>query len=111
MSSGGGASHTTPPARSVEREGDLRIVVGRDIEASIGPAEAVARHVERIGRAVGPHASSPGVAAGEDAAKDLLKNTTKALDKAAKTGLLKKNTVKRTKSRLAKKLNALTKKK
>ncbi len=49
------------------------------------------------------------IAAGEDAAKELLKNTSKALDKAAKKGLLKKNTVNRKKSRLAKKLNAVVK--
>ena len=46
------------------------------------------------------------ITAGESAAADLLRDTAKALDKAAKTGLLKKNTVNRKKSRLAKKLNA-----
>lgn len=49
------------------------------------------------------------MAAGEDTAKDLLKQTMTALDKAAKTGLIKKNTRDRKKSRLHKKFNSLTK--
>lgn len=51
------------------------------------------------------------ISAGEDSAKDLLKETMTALDKAAKTGLIKKNTRDRKKSRLHKKLNAVIKKK
>lgn len=47
--------------------------------------------------------------AGEATAKDLLKETMIALDKAAKTGLIKKNTRDRKKSRLHKKFNAATK--
>lgn len=49
------------------------------------------------------------IAAGESEAKELLKETMIALDKAAKTGLIKKNTRDRKKSRLHKKLNAATK--
>lgn len=49
------------------------------------------------------------ITAGEDAAKDLLKETMTALDKAAKTGLIKKNTRDRKKSRLHKKFNSLVK--
>ena len=40
-------------------------------------------------------------------AKELVKKTVKALDKAAKTNLIKKNTASRRKSRLMKKLNTL----
>ncbi|WKZ24902.1 MAG: 30S ribosomal protein S20 [Patescibacteria group bacterium] len=46
------------------------------------------------------------IAAGEEGAKELLRQTAKTLDKAAKTGLIKKNTAGRKKSRLHKKLNA-----
>jgi small subunit ribosomal protein S20 len=49
------------------------------------------------------------ISAGEDVAKDLLKETMTAIDKAAKTGLIKKNTRDRKKSRLHKKLNAMVK--
>lgn len=51
------------------------------------------------------------ISAGEDVAKELLKETMIALDKAAKTGLIKKNTRDRKKSRLHKKLNATVKSK
>ncbi len=43
-----------------------------------------------------------------DKAKALLPKAQKALDKAAKTGILKKNTVSRTKSSLAKAVNPKT---
>ncbi|MBU0612653.1 30S ribosomal protein S20 [Patescibacteria group bacterium] len=43
----------------------------------------------------------------KDEAKELVQKTTKALDKAAKTNLIKKNTASRRKSRLMKKLNSL----
>ena len=49
------------------------------------------------------------VAAKEAQAKDLASQTMKALDKAAGKGILKKNTVARTKSRLQKKINKLAK--
>jgi small subunit ribosomal protein S20 len=49
------------------------------------------------------------IASGEETAKDFLKQTMTALDKAAKTGLIKKNTRDRKKSRLHKKLNAMSK--
>ncbi len=49
------------------------------------------------------------ISASEDVAKDLLKETMTAIDKAAKTGLIKKNTRDRKKSRLHKKLNAMIK--
>lgn len=49
------------------------------------------------------------ISTGEDVAKDLLKETMIAIDKAAKTGLIKKNTRDRKKSRLHKKLNAMVK--
>lgn len=49
------------------------------------------------------------ISSGQDNAKDLLKEAMTALDKAAKTGLIKKNTRDRKKSRLHKKLNAMTK--
>ncbi len=49
------------------------------------------------------------IASGEETAKDFLKQTMMALDKAAKTGLIKKNTRDRKKSRLHKKLNAMSK--
>ena len=49
------------------------------------------------------------ISAGEEGAKDLLKETMIAIDKAAKTGLIKKNTRDRKKSRLHKKLNAMSK--
>jgi len=49
------------------------------------------------------------ISAGESTAASLLRDTAKALDKAAKKGLLKKNTVNRKKSRLHKKLNAAAK--
>lgn len=49
------------------------------------------------------------IAGSQDNAKDLLKEAMTALDKAAKTGLIKKNTRDRKKSRLHKKLNAMTK--
>lgn len=43
----------------------------------------------------------------KDEAKELVQKTVKALDKAAKTNLIKKNTASRRKSRLMKKLNTL----
>ncbi len=46
------------------------------------------------------------ISAGEEAAAALLRQTAKALDKAAKKGLIKKNAASRKKSRLHKKLNA-----
>ena len=49
------------------------------------------------------------LAAKEAQAKELGAQTLKALDKAAGKGIIKKNTAARTKSRLQKKLNALTK--
>lgn len=49
------------------------------------------------------------IAASDDTAKDLFKGTMKALDKAAKKGLIKKNAANRKKSRLHKKLNAVVK--
>jgi small subunit ribosomal protein S20 len=42
-------------------------------------------------------------------AKEIFLKTQKAIDKAAKTNVIKKNTAARKKSRLAKKINALTK--
>ncbi len=51
------------------------------------------------------------ITAGEDSAKDLLREAMIALDKAAKTGLIKKNTRDRKKSRLHKKFNAMSKNK
>jgi len=51
------------------------------------------------------------IAGNVDAAKEALTHVLKALDKAAKKGLLKKNTRDRKKSRLHKAVNALTKKK
>jgi small subunit ribosomal protein S20 len=47
----------------------------------------------------------------DEKAKELFIKTTKAIDKAAKVGVLKKNTRDRRKSRLAKKLNKITEKK
>ncbi len=49
------------------------------------------------------------ITAGESNAKDLLRETMIALDKAAKTGLIKKNTRDRKKSRLHKKFNTSNK--
>ena len=45
----------------------------------------------------------------EEAAKETVKKAIQALDKSVKSGLLKKNTASRKKSRLMKKLNALVK--
>lgn len=49
------------------------------------------------------------VSKNDTSAADLLKNTTKALDKAAAKNLIHKNTAARKKSRLAKALNAAQK--
>ncbi|MHB9148428.1 MAG: 30S ribosomal protein S20 [Candidatus Amoebophilus sp.] len=49
------------------------------------------------------------ILAKETGAKELAAKTIKALDKAAGKGILKKNTVSRTKSRLQKKINAVGK--
>lgn len=46
-------------------------------------------------------------AASPDKAKELIREAQKALDKAAKTGVIKKNTAARKLSRLMKKVNAL----
>lgn len=53
--------------------------------------------------------SAKAIVAKEAEAKELVKQTIKALDKAAGKGILKKNTASRTKSRLQKKLNAAAK--
>ncbi len=45
-----------------------------------------------------------------DEARNLLKETAKAVDKAVKSKILKQNTASRIKSRLAKKIKAITKK-
>jgi small subunit ribosomal protein S20 len=47
------------------------------------------------------------IAAGDKTVKESLPKTIKALDKAAKKGVIKKNTASRKKSRLMKKANAL----
>lgn len=50
------------------------------------------------------------VEAGDDKATDLLRQAGKKLDKIAKSGYFKKNKASRLKSRLAKKVNKMTKK-
>ena len=47
------------------------------------------------------------VATSDKSVKETLANTIKAIDKAAKKGVIKKNTASRRKSRLMKKVNAL----
>lgn len=49
------------------------------------------------------------IVAGDKAVKELAQKTVKSLDKAAKKGIIHKNTAARKKSRLQKKINATTK--
>ncbi|KKR21214.1 MAG: 30S ribosomal protein S20 [Parcubacteria group bacterium GW2011_GWE2_39_37] len=49
------------------------------------------------------------ITAKEEQATEMVRKTLKAIDKAAKKGILKKNTRNRKKSRLAKKLNKMNK--
>ncbi len=79
----------------------------KELRKSIKRAMRNAEVKDRINRLT--KQTKKAIASSEATAADLLRQTAKALDKAAKKGLIKKNAASRKKSRLHKKLNATSK--